>query len=265
MLTMADSGQNTPAADLEESVPAAATDSPNVPPLRALLGLWRPILVLILIAGVVMIFNPGELIADLGEFRESLRDHGVVGVLVFLGLYVIAAVAIVPQAVLKVAAGGLYGSVLGVVVASIGSTLGAAACFLLARYVMHGTLAEWLRTNRRFRRLEDLTKHHGAVIVAISRLVPVLPGNLVNYAFGLVKVPFWTFVFWSWLCMLPGTVVLVVGTDAVVQGVEEGEVPWALVGVIGGALALLGISMTVAHRQFQRHKHRRDEPSYADL
>lgn len=239
----------------------------RVPPVRVLIGLWRPLVVLGLIAAVVMIFSPRQLIGELGEFREWLHDHGAVGVLVILAIYVLAAVALVPQAVLKIAAGGLYGSVLGVIVASIGSTLGAAACFLLARYVMRGPAADLLRRSRRFRHLESLTERHGAVMVAIARLVPVFPGNLINYAFGLVRVPFRTFVLWSWLCMLPGTVVLVVGTDAVVQSIEERRMHWSLLAVVGGALVLLALAMIVAHRRFQHDRQGQadDEPSYADL
>ena len=81
--------------------------------------------------------------------------------------------------------------------------------------------------------------------------MPIFPFNLLNYGFGLTRVPFWTYVVWSWLCMLPGTILFVVGADALTRGVTEGEVPWALVGVLVGVIILLTILVRQARRKLQ--------------
>jgi len=84
-----------------------------------------------------------------------------------------------------------------------------------------------------------MTEERGAMIVALTRLIPLFPFNLLNYGFGLTRVRFGTYVFWSWLCMLPGIVVFVAGTDAVVQFVMGGQVPVILLAVLGvGVVAL---------------------------
>jgi uncharacterized membrane protein YdjX (TVP38/TMEM64 family) len=77
-----------------------------------------------------------------------------------------------------------------------------------------------------------MTEQQGAAIVAITRLVPLFPFNLLNYGFGLTKVRFSTYVLWSWMCMLPGTVIYVVGTDAFITTLREGRIPWALLGAL---------------------------------
>jgi uncharacterized membrane protein YdjX (TVP38/TMEM64 family) len=100
-------------------------------------------------------------------------------------------------------------------------------------------VGRWLSGNEKFRRLDRMTEQHGAIIVAVTRLVPLFPFNLLNYGFGLTRVPFWTYLFWSWLCMLPGTVVYLVGTDALIRAVTTGEIPWAAVGVFVVALAVV--------------------------
>jgi len=61
-------------------------------------------------------------------------------------------------------------------------------------------------------------------------------------------VRFWTYVFWSWLCMLPGTILYVVGADAIVSALREGRVPWPLVGVAAGAAVFLVVVVGVARR-----------------
>jgi uncharacterized membrane protein YdjX (TVP38/TMEM64 family) len=239
------------APESAESGAANAADEDEIEK-SILAGLWRPVLVIAMITIVVYLTNPSAWIDDVPAMRMWLREKGAWGFLLFLAVYIFAAVALIPQAVLKVAAGGLFGGVVGMVVASVGSTLGAAACFLIARYIAGGSLAKRIRQRERVQKLDDLTRKHGAAIVALSRLVPVLPGNLVNYAWGLTKVRFVTFVFWSWLCMLPGTVVLVVGTDALLRGLEEGRVPWGMLVVIAVALALLFIALVYARRQIRR-------------
>jgi uncharacterized membrane protein YdjX (TVP38/TMEM64 family) len=64
-------------------------------------------------------------------------------------------------------------------------------------------------------------------------------------------VPFRTYVLWSWLCMLPGTVLYVVGADAVTKGLAEGRVPWPLVGVVAAVAAILFFVVRRARRALQ--------------
>ena len=91
----------------------------------------------------------------------------------------------------------------------------------------------------------------GAIIVALTRLVPLFPFNLLNYAFGLTRVPFWTYVFWTWLCIIPGTVLYVVGAGALFKGLEEGRVPWGLVLTFVGALIFLAILVRLARQRLR--------------
>jgi uncharacterized membrane protein YdjX (TVP38/TMEM64 family) len=231
------------------------------PPLRALMrGLWRPALVILAIAIVVALISPREIAEEIEETRQWFRELGIAGVVIFLGFYVIAAVCLVPQAALKIAAGAVFESLLGIVVASVGSLLGATACFLIARYVARGSLLQRMKKRPKFRRLDRMTAEHGPIIVAMSRLIPVFPGNLLNYAFGLTQVRTKVFMFWSWLCMLPGIVVLVVGTDAAVQAAEEGSVPWSELVVVAVALAAMLAAMRLAYLRFRDKQRGSDDP-----
>ncbi len=181
----------------------------------------------------------------LGDQLESLREWlttlGPLGPVVFLGLYIIAVVTALPGSVISAAAGLLFGSVLGVILVSLGATIGASLAFLISRYLARDAMVNWLGRNHKFQRLDRLTEEQGAIVVALTRLVPIFPFNLLNYGFGLTKVPFGTYVFWSWLCMLPGAVFYVVGADALAQAVSRGTAPWFLVAVFLGALIFLAV------------------------
>jgi uncharacterized membrane protein YdjX (TVP38/TMEM64 family) len=136
-------------------------------------------------------------------------------------------------------------------VVSIASTLGASLAFLVARYFARDAIARWLSKKKTFRKLDEMTEKRGATIVALTRLVPVFPFNLLNYGFGLTRVPFWTYVFWSWLCMLPVTIVYVVGTDAVTRAITQGEIPWSLVIGVAVAAVLLTFLVRLAKAKLQ--------------
>jgi uncharacterized membrane protein YdjX (TVP38/TMEM64 family) len=212
---------------------------------------WKPALLLVAV-GVVLV---GARVLGLGERLQDLRQWinslGAWGPLVFVFLYAVAVVAALPGSALTVASGALFGSTLGVVVVSVGSTLGASLCFLIARYVARDAVSRWLQKSEKFRWLDQLTRERGVMIVALTRLVPLFPFNLLNYGFGVTAVPFRTYVFWSWLCMLPGTVVYVIGGDAFAQGLGKGGVPWALIFAIGLAAVLLVTLVRLARRKLK--------------
>jgi len=166
-------------------------------------------------------------------------------------LYIAAVVAGIPGSAITIAAGALFGSVLGVILVSIGSTVGASLAFLIARYFARDAVARWAQSKPKFSQLDRLTREHGEIIVAITRLVPLFPFNLLNYGFGLTGVPFWTYVFWSWLCMLPGTVLYVVGADAITTAIAEGRAPWVLIVILAAVIAILALLVRYAKRKLR--------------
>ena len=212
---------------------------------------WRPAVLLALVIAILVLARFLGLADQLGDLRDWIKSLGALGALVFILIYVVAVVAAVPAAPISVAAAALFGSVWGVIVINIGATLGAGLAFLVGRYFARGAVVNWLGQNEKFRRLDQLTEEHGAIIVALTRLVPIFPFNLLNYGFGLTRVPFWTYVFWTWLCIIPGTVLYVVGADAVLQGVAQGKVPWGLVLAFGAALIFLTILVRFAKRRLK--------------
>ena len=211
--------------------------------------MWRPIaLLVVVIATLVLsyVFGIGEKLAALRGWIQAL---GALGPAVFILIYAGAVVAAIPGSAITIIAGAIFGSVLGVIVVSIASTVGAALAFLVGRHFARDATAKWLSKSEKFKELDDLTEKHGAIIVALVRIVPIFPFNIVNYGFGLTRVPFRTYVFWSWVCMLPGTVLYVVGTDAISQAIIQKRIPWPLIGVLMGVGILLGVLVKLARKR----------------
>lgn len=215
---------------------------------------WRPVVLLaaiLLMLVLATVLGIGQRLSDL---RTWIQELGPWGPVVFVALYAAAVVAAIPGSALTVVAGTLFGSVLGVVVVINAATLGASLAFLIARYFARDAMARRLATNEKFQKLDRLTEEHGAIIVALTRLVPLFPFNLLNYGFGLTRVPFWTYVIWSWLCMLPATILFVVGADAFTEGLTQGRVPWGLV----ASFVAVGLILTFLIRYARRRLKERE-------
>jgi len=215
---------------------------------------WRPVLLLVVVAGIIVVAWALGLGGRIRRMRGWIESLGAVGPLVYVLIYAGATVAALPGSVLTVAAGALFGSVIGVIVVSAASTLGASLSFLIGRYFARDSVEQWLGGSARFRRLDDLTEKHGEIIVAITRLVPIFPFNFLNYAFGLTRVKFGTYVFWSWLCMLPATIIYVVGADAVTRAVTERRVPWALLAAVAAVIVILTLLVRHARATLVRNR-----------
>lgn len=232
-----------------------AVDAGSTPPSPG--RAWvRPAALLVVLVAVLVGARALGLGDRLGELRSWIHSLAAWGPAVFVFLYAAATVVAVPGSALTIAAGALFGSVVGVIVVSIASTLGASLAFLASRYFAREAMSRWLAGKEKFRRLDEMTERHGAMIVAIVRLVPIFPFSLLNYGFGLTRVRFWTYVFWSWLCMLPGTILYVVGADALTKGLQDGRVPWPLVGAGGLAAVILALLVRHARRLLKEREAR---------
>jgi len=173
----------------------------------------------------------------------------------FVAVYVIAAVLMVPGAPLGLAAGALFGVLAGTGLVSIGSTVGAALAFLIARYLARDAVAARLSRHASFALLDRALGREGWKIVALTRLSPVFPYSLLNFAFGLTSVRFLHFVFVSWITMLPGTLLYVYLGSLARAGVKSGErtpAEWALYAVGLAATVLITVLITRIARRALR-------------
>jgi uncharacterized membrane protein YdjX (TVP38/TMEM64 family) len=118
-------------------------------------------------------------------------------------------VLFIPGSVLTLGAGAVFSVMWGSLYVSIGSTLGATAAFLVGRYLARDAIARKIEGNVRFAAIDKAVAVEGWKIVGLTRLSPVFPFTLLNYAFGLTQVKLSHYVLASWIGMMPGTVMYV--------------------------------------------------------
>jgi uncharacterized membrane protein YdjX (TVP38/TMEM64 family) len=118
-------------------------------------------------------------------------------------------VMFLPGSILTIGAGVIFGVVRGSIYVSIAATLGATAAFLVGRYFARDWIARKLDGNAKFKAIDEAVGKEGWKIVILTRLSPVFPFNLLNYAYGLTRVTLRDYFFASWAGMIPGTILYV--------------------------------------------------------
>lgn len=205
-------------------------------------------LALAAIALLIMILPVQDYTVQALQWIEGL---GIVGYGVFALLYVLFTVLFLPGFILTVGGGALFGLFGGFVVVSLGSTAGACAAFLIGRFFARDMVEQKVSGNRRFAAIDAAVGRQGWKIVFLTRLSPIFPFNLINYAYGLTRVPFSHYALASWIGMMPGSLVYVyigslaggVARAAVGKAPETGALEMAMQGV--GLLATVGVTLYI--------------------
>lgn len=183
---------------------AAGTSAAPRAGSRGKLALWA-----LLIVGLVLAAHHFDAAARLRVALDGIARLGPWGPLLFALLYVVATVFFLPGSILTVGAGVVFGLVRGFAIVSISATLGATAAFLAGRYLARDWVAGKIEGHPKFASIDEAVAREGGKIVALLRLSPVVPFNVLNYAFGVTRVSLRDYVVASWIGMMPGTLVYV--------------------------------------------------------
>lgn len=221
----------------------------------------KPILLIVFIAGMLVAVATLPVREWLSVSIAWIESHRTLAWLIYITAYTVAAVLVIPSAILTLAAGFIFGVPIGVILVSVASLTGAAAAFLAGRFLARDWVTQRIADFPSFRALDKATRHEGFIIVLLTRLSPLFPFNLLNYAFGLTAVRFRDYVLASWIGMAPAIVLYVyIGSaakslaDLTGDGIESGVRGTTLfvVGLI--VTLLLTVSVTrIATKALGRH------------
>jgi len=183
---------------------------------------------------------------------DWINGLGAFAPLIFSLIYILACIFFVPGAILTLGAGVIFGVIKGSIIVSIASTLGATCAFLVGRYFARGWVARKVETNSKFKQIDEAVGREGWKIVGLTRLSPIFPFNMLNYAFGLTRVSLRDYFFTSWVGMIPGTVMYVyigslAGSLAMIGADRNGKsgLEWSF--YVVGLLATIIVTFYVTH------------------
>lgn len=183
----------------------------------------RPVLLVLALVAVIVVVRATGLtnylsLDNLARLRDYVEDFGPAAPLVFIVGYAVATVAFLPGTPLTLLAGLAFGPVMGAIYAVTGATIGLTLAFLVARYAARGLVASWVEENERMKRLDTEVGRQGWRILLITRLVPIFPFNLQNYAYGLTRIRLVTYILISAICIIPATLVYTFAGGSITSG-----------------------------------------------
>ncbi len=140
---------------------------------------------------------------DIESMQDWIRQLGLWAPLGHVLLFALGTVLFMPGALFGLVGGVLFGPFWGTLLNLAGATMGATAAFIVARYLA----ADWVRAKAgsRGERLISGVEAEGWRFVALMRLVPLVPFNLLNYALGLTRISLAQYALASLVAMTPGT------------------------------------------------------------
>ncbi len=182
--------------------------------------------------------------------RGLIQGYGTLSPLIYMLVYTLAPSLFLPGLPITIVGGILFGPFWGVVYTITSATMGACVAFLISRYVARDWIAGKLKSPR-WRRLDQGVKQHGWKIVAFTRLIPLFPFNLLNYAFGLTNIKFMPYAIATFICMLPACIAFIVFSSSL-QDIIKGKISSAF--LIGSVLIIAVSLIPIFYNRYKSKK-----------
>jgi uncharacterized membrane protein YdjX (TVP38/TMEM64 family) len=200
----------------------------------------KPVFFLLLLAACIILvrfFNLDQYL-EKERLRQVVAGYGAWGPVIYLLIWTLAPPLFLPGLPITLAGGVLFGPFWGVVYTAFGATAGATLAFLVARYLARDWVAHKLEGTK-LAALDNKVAQQGWEVVAFTRLVPIFPYFLVNYAFGLTRISLSHYVLATFFGMIPLTTAYVYFSANVLDLLRGKVSKELLIGVIMVALVSL--------------------------
>ena len=137
-----------------------------------------------------------------------VENLGVFGPIAYIIIYNLATILFIPGSLLTLKGGCLFGLFWGSVYVLTAAIIGAILAFIVGRYLSRDWVARQINKYPKFGAINLAVAKEGWKIVLLTRLCPIFPFNLLNYAFGVTQVSLKDYILGSF-GIIPGTVMYV--------------------------------------------------------
>lgn len=182
---------------------------------------------------------------------SGVQSLGILAPTAYIIIYNLATILFIPGSLLTVKGGCLFGLFWGSVYVLIAAVIGAILAFIIGRYLCRDWVDRQIDKYPKFKAINLAVAKEGWKIVLLTRLSPIFPFNLLNYAFGVTQVSLKDYILGS-LGIIPGTVMYVyigslVGDLAMLNTPNQPSHPeaqiWQWLMQITGLIATIAITL----------------------
>ena len=186
------------------------------------------------------------------QLQDRLEGLGPLAAAGYIAIFAILPAFFFPVAVLALAGGLLFGLVRGSIYTFLGAIINCALMFLMARYIGREKIRSMVQRklpDQWQKRLVGLGGKEGALLLVILRLIPAVPYNLINYAFGLTEMKLSTYLLFSAIGIIPGTLAFInIGDKALDPSSPDF---WIAIGLL---IALLVLTALLGQKLYPKEK-----------
>ena len=211
-------------------------------------GLIAAIFVLV---GIALTISLTQVMVNLFvDYLNWFVDNETLGITIFMLLYIVFGIIALPASFHKYLAGVIYGFGPGIIIAWIGSMIGAIAPFFLGKKWMNPYARRALENYPSLRALENEMTSQGTKVVTLTRISLVIPYGVLNYAYGATRIKFKDFILGNFAMIVPAIMYAWWGSQTIVtsNGIETAaKTPFDF--VIIGLSSIITIFLIVKGKQ----------------
>lgn len=218
--------------------------------------LWIFIGIIVLILICNHIFGWSSYLGNTENLKflgQMVQDNLALAILIYTVLTIVSCVVLaLPGVTFAIIAGLVFGPVLGTVCCSVATTLGAMVSFIVGRFFLQDSIKPMAMKNKYLKKwLFDESGNNEVFILMITRLVPLFPYNLQNFAYGVTDIRFSTYSICSLIFMLPGTAMYTVGTAGLAD--KENRILYIGIAIVL-AVIVMGLGVFLKKHYVQEEK-----------
>ena len=174
---------------------------------------------------------------NLKFLSDMIQEHFILAALIYIGLTIVACVVLaLPGVTFAILAGVIFGPWWGTLFCLIATTLGAIIAFIVGRFFLQDSIKPMVAKNALLKKiLFDEAGRSDIVLLAITRLVPLFPYNIQNFAYGITDISLAHYSLYTFIFMIPGVALYTIGT----AGFTSAENRWLYWGIAAVLLVLV--------------------------
>jgi uncharacterized membrane protein YdjX (TVP38/TMEM64 family) len=158
----------------------------------------------LVVGGLLLLSHFFNVVGSIAAVQQSVINWGPWGAVCYPFLFALCNILLLPGGILCVGSGFFFGLWWGFFLVLVGNAIGAAVAFTLSRSVSQMWFRRRLAGNRMLRALEPVVEREGWKIIVLTQLHPLFPTSLINYFYGLTRIPFRSYMLWTTLGRAPG-------------------------------------------------------------
>lgn len=179
---------------------------------------------------------------NLNFVKDMVSDNILLAISIYVILTIIGSVVLaIPGVTFAVFAGILFGPILGIFACLIATTIGASLAFIVSRFFLKDMVKPMLEKNKILKKLlfSDNEKSD-LIILMVTRMVPIFPYNLQNFAYGITDIGFWKYTIYTFIFMFPGVSFFTIGSAGFTAGQDKWKY-FSLAGILAVIVTFSGI------------------------